>query len=391
MNKRDELLALVQNDTFGLLKTNTKKRELSANESALVSSFEEILHFIDEYGREPQSNISDINEYKLFSRLRAIKSDANKLKLLKKYDLIGLLNGEDIKEITLENIISDDSFGLLQTDVDTDIYNLKHVKPIDRIQPDYLARRTLCKDFSQYKEMFSSLHEELALKKRRLVKYRYSDLEVGKFYVLSGLLLYLKSTDGMIESYSYNSGERARFDGRTLCIFDNGTQSDMLFRSLDKAMQIDGYSISDKCILPDNGNSIIEDDVFNGYIYVLKSKNPNVQHIQDLYKIGHTTGSVAERIKNAKLEATYLFDNVEVVSTFRCFNIHSYNLEQTIHDFFSSVKLDIELWDKNKNVYRPKEWFRTKLQVVEDAIKLIISGGISDHVYDDRIQQIIRK
>jgi len=179
--------------------------------------------------------------------------------------------------------------------------------------------------------MFNILHEELASKKRRLIKYTSSDLNVGNFYALDGILFYLKSIEGDTNKYVFNSGERERFDGRTLCIFDNGTQSDMLFRSLDKAMQLDGYSISAK--INDSSideTSIDESDVLNGYIYVLASKNPDVKDFENLYKIGHTTGSVADRIKNAKKEATYLFYDIDIISTHRCLNIQSYNLEQTL-------------------------------------------------------------
>ena len=164
----------------------------------------------------------------------------------------------------------------------------------------------------------------------------------------------------------------------------------MLFRSLDKAMQLDGYSISSLMEFGDGESQISESDILNGYIYILKSRNPSVQNIDNLYKIGHTTGSVSERIKNAKHESAYLFNDVDIVSTFRCLNIHTYNLEQTIHDFFSRVKLDLELLDSNGNTYKPKEWFKVNLKVIEDAIDLIIKNTISNFIYDDKIQQIIK-
>lgn len=391
MKKRNELLDLIKNDPLGLLKTEPSRKNISEEDSILISSFEEIQSFIEEHGQEPKSNISNINEFKLFARLQAIRSDAKKVKILTKYDFGGILKGEEVKEITIEDIILDDTFGLLDDDVSSDIFKLKHVKSVERIKPDYLSRRKVCKDFSKYKDMFNILHEELGSKKRRLIKYVPTDLNVGKFYALDGILLFLKSIDGESIKFSFNSGERERFDGRTLCIFDNGTQSDMLFRSLDKAMQLDGYSISELIETKSNESGINQNDILNGYIYVLQSKNPEVQNIEDLYKIGHTTGSVADRIKNAKSQATYLFHDVEVISTYRCFNIQSYNLEQTIHDFFSAVKLDIELLDRDRNSYKPREWFKVSQSVIEDAIKLIISNEISEYIYDPEINQIIKR
>lgn len=393
MKKRSELVDLIQNDPFGLLKRDYVKKEVSENDSALINSFEEIQSFVEEHNCEPQSNISNMIEFKLFARLKAIRSDAKKIKILSKYDFGGLLKGNDIKEITIEDIISDDSYKLLgEEEENSEIFNLKHVKSIERIKPDYLSRRKICKDFSVYKEMFNILHEELASKKRRLIKYNSSDLNAGNFYALDGILFYLKSIEGDTNKYIFKSGERERFDGRTLCIFDNGTQSDMLFRSLDKAMQIDGYSISAKINDPSiDTTPIDESDVLNGYIYVLASKNPDVKDFEDLYKIGHTTGSVADRIKNAKKEATYLFYDVDIISTHRCLNIQSYNLEQTIHNFFSDVKLDIELFDNRNNIYKPKEWFKVSHDVIKDAIDLIVSNQISDYIYDKNVNQVVKK
>lgn len=392
MKKRSELVDLIQNDPFGLLKSDYVKKGISEDDSALINSFEEIQSFIEEHNCEPQSNLANMIEFKLFARLKAIRSDAKKIKILSKYDFGGLLKGNDIKEITIEDLISDDSHGLLGEEEDSEIFKLKHVKSVERIKPDYLSRRKVCKDFSLYKEMFNILHEELASKKRRLIKYTSSDLNVGNFYALDGILFYLKSIEGDTNKYVFNSGERERFDGRTLCVFDNGTQSDMLFRSLDKAMQLDGYSIS--ATINDASNKatpVNESDVLNGYIYVLASKNPNVKDLANLFKIGHTTGSVAERIKNAKNEATYLFNDVDIISTHRCLNIQSYNLEQTIHDFFSVVKLDIGLFDSRHNVYKPREWFKVSHEVIKDAINLIVSNTIKDYLYDPEVNQIIKK
>jgi len=392
MRKRSELIDLFKNDPFGLLKSDYIKKVISEDDSSLINSFEEIQSFIEEHNCEPQSNLSNIIEFKLFARLKAIRSDARKIKILSKYDFGGILKGDDIKEITIEDIISDDSQGLLGESEDSEIFKLKHVRSVERIKPDYLSRRKVCKDFLLYKEMFNILHEELASKKRRLIKYNSSELNVGNFYALDGILFYLKSIEGDTNKYVFNSGERERFDGRTLCIFDNGTQSDMLFRSLDKAMQLDGYSISaTNNNVTNEATPFDESDVLNGYIYVLASKNPNVKDLPNVFKIGHTTGSVAERIKNAKKEATYLFNEVDIISTHRCLNIQSYNLEQTIHNFFSLVKLDIELFDSRNNVYKPREWFKVSYEVIKDAINLIVSNKINDYLYDPDVNQIIKK
>ena len=392
MNKRSELLKLIDADPLGLLKVSESKSKLKNEDSVLVSLFEEIQEFVSENEKEPGANTENILEFKLYSRLRAIRSDARKVKKLLKYDFGGLFKGSEIKEITVDDIIADDPYNLLSVDNESDIFKLEHVKATDRIKPDYLSRRKVCQDFYLYKDMFNVIHEDLANKSRKLVRYSSNDLQIGKFYALDGIILFLDSIDGNKNTYTFSSGERERFDGRTLCIFDNGTQSDMLFRSLDKALQLDGYSIGEHVQLePQISASETTNDILNGYIYVLKTHNSKVVDITDLYKIGFTTGSVAKRIVNARKEATYLFSDVDVVATFRCFNIKTYELEQNIHQFFSALRLDIELLDNSNNTYRPREWFRVDYTIIEEAIQLILENQIAYYEYDPRVNQIVRK
>ncbi|MET3029171.1 GIY-YIG nuclease family protein [Flavobacterium sp. UW10123] len=390
MSKREQLLSLIKEDQFGLLKSNTSYRLKDEKDCILITSFEEIHAFVEENNREPQSNLNNMIEFQLYARLKAIREDAKKVRILKHYDFIGLLKQPEVKEITIEDILLDDPLGLLNDDSEKEIFNLKYVNPASRIKPDYLSRRKICPDFSNYHYLFTAIHDELSSKKRHLISYNPRDLKEGSFYVLDGILLFLKTVDGSNDSYDYKSGARERYDGRTLCIFDNGTQSDMLFRSLDKALQLDGYSISDLNTISVKSETVNDDDILNGYIYILKSLNPNVTHFKDLYKIGHTTGLVSERIKNARSQSTYLFHEVEVVSTFRCFNILSYNIEQTIHHFFSVVNLDIEMFNGNVS-YKPREWFNVPLKVVEEVIHLILTGKLNNYYFDPKINNLVER
>lgn len=391
MDTRQHLLDLIKDDPFRLLETKVKTiEEHSPKDRVLISSFEEINNFVEQNNREPRPEASNILEFKLYSRLKAIRSDSSKVKLLKPYDFHNLLN-ENVREMTIEDVIADDSLGLLETDADADIYQLRHVRPSDRIKPSYLSRRKICKDFSEYAEMFEEIHNQLCDKTRRLTIYSPSHLVEGAFFVLNGVVLLLQSIEGKKENFNFKSGDRIRFDGRTRCIFDNGTESDMLYRSLDKALQLDGYSISN--YESNNVNQLEEtdDDVLNGYIYVLKSKRPDMQKISDLYKIGHTTTTVQDRIKNAKNEPTYLCDEVIVVRTYKCLNIKSYNIEQTIQSFFNSVRLSVKLYDRANNVFEPKEWFTVPLDIIDEAISLMLNSTISNYIYDARIKQIVKR
>ncbi len=391
MSKRDELLRLLSKDPLGLLKVQDKEKHVSPERNALIASFEEIHQFVEDHGREPESNLNNAVEFQLYARLKALRKDPNKVKALQEYDFLGLFTRKDVKELSIEDVIAEDPFGLLDDDVDVDVFNIKHIKRFTRVNPEYLARRRICKDFSEYREMFAALHDELAFKHRRLVRYRPEELKVGRFYVLSGILVYLKSVSADKRMERFESGDRERLDGRTLVIFDNETQSDMLLRSLNKALQVDGYSISDAVPPADASTQVTVEDICNGYIYVLKSKSKRVEHIKNLYKIGHTTDLVSNRIRKAKQEPAYLYDDVQVVATYRCFNVKSYNIEQAIHDFFGSACLRLELQDGTGKVHKPQEWFIVELPNIEDAINLILTNRINEYVYDRDACQIVKK
>ncbi|APM50640.1 hypothetical protein BS615_18475 [Acinetobacter baumannii] len=84
---------------------------------------------------------------------------------------------------------------------------------------------------------------------------------------------------------------RTRKDGRTRTIFENGTESTMLYRSLAKALYNDGRIVSEtneqaNSNFYTNFGGITENDTSTGYIYILKShsKEPKIQSLEHLYK-----------------------------------------------------------------------------------------------------------
>ena len=384
-------MALLGEDPYNLLQSTESTRSTIGDEgSVLKNNFEDIVSFYEENGREPSSNLSNIYEYQLFCRLKVIRETPAMVKVLKPLDLYGLLN--DRREMILEEVIASDPLGLLQDSGDaSDIFELRNVKQAERIHPDFIARRKRCENFEQYKVLFDNLLQELETGKRRLAQYKSNELKEHGFYVLNGVLVYLSKVDGAVENYEFQSGDRERFDGRTMCVFDNGTCSEMLFRSLDKALQKDGYCISD--LINDNRMtvSVTDEDLSLGYIYVLKSLHPRLRNEKDIYKIGCTTTSVSERIKNANKEATYLYADVEIVETYRCYNISAYDVEQSIHSFLDSVRLDIDIPIQGGTIAKPKEWFNVKLEVIDEIVELLQNNTINSYLYDKRSGRILQK
>lgn len=392
--KKDKLSEIFESDLLGLLAVDEPKSSpTSPQDSRLIDSFQEISDFYETNQRCPELG-DDIGEYRLASRLAAIKKDPKKVKTLLPYDYYNLLESEETKSVSVEELISDDPLGLLDGDDEADsIYTLSHVKPSERLRPDYIAHRKVCKDFDLYEEAFQQIHDDLEHGRRRLVEFKEGDLHEGCYYVLRGVVLYLEKNLAVKQKIEYKSGAKVRREGRTRCIFDNGTESSMLYRSLGKALKLDGFCISDLIEQTDNSVRIDSSDVQNGYIYVLRSlsRAPQIRSIRNLYKIGYCSGDVTTRIKNAVHEPTYLMNDVEVVLTVRCYNLDVPYLEASIHSFFSNVNVYFEVRDDEGIMHYPKEWFTVPLNIIEEAIPLIVDKKIDGYRYDKTLQMIIQK
>lgn len=382
---------LTENDPLGLLISKPRERT-KVSGSVLLNNFEEIVNFFEERNREPQNSTVDIKEFQLFCRLKAIRNNASMVKELKDFDMYGLLKGDNISDIPFEDLLGNDPFNLLSGEYDDSIFTLNNVRKSDRISPEYISRRRFCQDFDKYRPMFESLRQDLEEGKRKLAVYSPQELAPNRFYVLGGIMLFLKSVEGTMSNYSFSSGERVRYDGRTECIFDNGTSSDMLYRSLDKALQKEGYAITD--YLEDQQElheGVEETDHAFGYVYVLKTHHAKLRRIPDVYKIGSTSTTVTERIKNAQNEPTYLYAGVDVIETYRCYNMGARELEERLHTFFDKVRLNINIPDERGAIISPREWFCVNIDAISEAVKLIIAGRIDNYVYDPQSRSIIAK
>lgn len=299
--------------------------------------------------------------------------------------------------------MNDDDFGLLDTDKDLSIFRYKHItKAEDRAEADFVAQRKPMKekDFKPYEEMFQKVHLEIKEVKRKILPFRNieKNLHVGNFYLIEGIMLYLESADLEQAQRELNSGNRIRIDGRTRTIFENGTYSNMLYRSLGKQIQNSGKlitntyeSMQDEFFV--NESLVKEDDIQTGWIYVLKSKstNPDILAIKNLYKIGFSTTPIEERIRNAKNEATYLFADVVKVAGYTCYNRNADKLERLLHRFFASVCLNIDLFTEQGQRLMPREWFVAPFEIIEEAIRLILSEEIINYKYDVENEAIVEK
>jgi hypothetical protein len=393
---------IFNDDDFGLLDSKAKTSTVKTDEDRLVDSFEEINLFFDKNKREP--NKSSMSEYGLMAKLKNFRENETQKKTLKPFDRHNLLGFVEMDKPTIDDILNeDDNFGLLDPDNDLDIFKFNHTpKPEDRAETDFVARRTAIKEkeFEQYETMFQKVHQEIKDGKRKIVAFKNVEqhLHKGQFYIVDGIMLFLENV--IFERNQENLGENTlrRKDGRTKTIFENGTLSNMLFRSLGKSLYNNGKMITEtndsyNQELFVNTGLVQEEDLQTGWIYVLKSKSTNteISSIKDLYKIGFASTSVDDRIKNAKNEATYLFAEVQKVSTYKIYNRNADKLESLLHRFFAKACLDIDLFNEKGQRLNPREWFVVPFEIIEEAIQLILNENIVNYKYDTANKRIILK
>lgn len=401
-------------DAFNLLEVKPTTRRIT-EEERLIQSFQEVNDFVEEYGRVPERG-NGFKERMLAARLDGLVQDSEKISVLSAFDTFGLLPVQEVLETefvtddvmnagveefdfaslevtSFDDLLNTDPFNLLGgiDDEQLQIFDTSNLPKLnkEREKTDFVARRKRCKDFDLYDPLFKAVHEELKSGDRKYVEFKAGSLQAGTFYIHKGVIFLLESIEVTRADHYKEDGTRVRFDGRTRCVFENGTESNMYLRSVEKMLYDEGSAIShpnrlNTEILLKNAHVVNESDQESGFIYVLKSKStdPVIRGIKNLYKIGVARTSVENRIKNAKDEATYLMADVHLISKVICYNLDAYKFEQLMHTFFAEVCLDIEVADKNGVKTKPREWFVAPLDVIEQAIDLFVSGEIVKYRYD---------
>ena len=262
---------------------------------------------------------------------------------------------------------------------------------IAKKKADYVAQHKLCENFEDYKPLFAKVHQELKEGRRSLVKItKTATLTAGRFYFVSGQMLLLEQIGEMKKS------SNSLPDARTRCIYENGTESDILLQTLRKNVVGDGYAISELQEEMDaqffNNSDITTEDKVTGYIYVLSSlsDNPLVKKEKNLYKIGFTTNSVEQRIANAEKDPTYLMAPVKIVATYKVVNMNSQMFEDLVHQLLMPVQFQVTVFDEQGKEHQPQEWFVVPLPVVDVIIKKIMDGTIVGYTYNPQ-QECLEK
>ncbi|MEO0948083.1 MAG: GIY-YIG nuclease family protein [Cyanobacteria bacterium J06641_5] len=377
-----ELLGELGIDTAPAQSTKRTPRE-----ERIIAGFEEIERFVVEHERLPQHGEDrDIFERLYAVRLERIRASEECLEVLRPLDSRGLLDAVDDASIAAD-VDCDDEALLASLGIDAaaedKITHLTHVRSRQEIKAaEEIAQRTLCEDFEAFKPIFEDVQRELDTGHRQTVKFQdNAEIRQGDLFVLDGQKVMVVDLG---EEFTSDYG---RPDRRLRVVYDNGTENDLLMRSLQRALNKD--KASRRITNPDLGPlfaSVEEaNDLPTGYIYVLRSKSDYpfiAENRSIIHKIGVTNGDVKKRIANATKDSTYLLADVEIVATFKLVNINRSSLESLLHKFFSDAQLELELKDRFGTLVKPREWFLVPLEVIEEAIEKIREGTLDQFRYD---------
>ncbi|MFV0297039.1 MAG: GIY-YIG nuclease family protein [Hyphomicrobiaceae bacterium] len=363
-----------------------KKKQVTRTlrEERIVAGFEDIQKFVAEHRRLPQqSEDGDIFERLYAVRLERLRGLPEAADLLADLDADGLLSGAEVTPVA-DDLDDDALLAALGVEVEASpITELKHVRSnAERKEAEDIANRQRCEDFETFQPLFEKVQRELDAGQRETRPFELkAEIQMGRFFIVEGQKAYVAE---MGEETLTDQGRR---DARLRVIFDNGTESKMLMRSLQRALNKDqaGRRITETVAGPLFSDAPEDGDSTTGTIYVLRSKSdhPMVSENRDLvHKIGVTTLGVEKRIAGAQLQPTFLMAQVEVVATYELYNINQTRLENLIHRIFGTAQLDIEIPDRFGRPVTPREWFLVPLFVIDEAVQKIKDGTITKFRYD---------
>ena len=365
-------------------------------EERIIAGFEEIQQFVTKHGRAPQHGEDrDIFERLYAVRLDRIRDQAECRELVAPLDSQELLSGayQEANGPDLDTLDDDALLAELGVEVAAPaITELTHVRSTaEKKAADEVAGRETCEDFAAFKPLFEQVQKELDTKLRETRPFEMkAEIERGRFFIVSGQKAYVAEKGETIIN------DQGRTDARLRVIFDNGTESHMLMRSLQRALNKDeaGRRITEPSAGPLFSDQTMDGDEASGTIYVLRSKSehPLVAANRELiHKIGVTNLGIEKRIAGAHLQPTFLMANVEVVATYELYNINRTKLEKLIHRIFEPARLDIDIMDRFGRPVTPREWFLVPMYAINDAVEKIKEGTISGFVYDPKQAQLTKR
>ena len=382
-------------DALGVEVAPLKTASRTPREERIIAGFEDILRFYQTHGRAPQHG----EERDIFERLYAVRLDQlRKLPeaetLLAELDTPGLLKGAEVAKIDVDALDEDAllaELGIEETaPTEGDITVLRHVRSsTEKRVADEVADRTTCKDFEKFRPLFEQVELELKSGIRKTLTFG-TDASVaeGNYFILGGQLAYVAKVGETIKA---PNGEN---DARLRVIYHNGTESNLLRRSLQRALYKDetGRRLSDLSMGPLFDDEVEPEDIETGTIYVLRSKSDHpfvAQNRELIHKIGVTGGKVETRIAGAENQATYLLSGVEIVATYKLHNINRVKLESLFHRIFAPAQLNLTIADRFGKEVKPREWFLVPLPVIDEVVQHLVNDTLTNKIYDIKKARLV--
>ncbi|MRR54172.1 MAG: GIY-YIG nuclease family protein [Deltaproteobacteria bacterium] len=372
-----------------------KKGGRSPREERIIAGFEEIQKFVEQYGHAPRhGEDKDVFERLYAVRLERLRALEESRALLLPLDHQGLLTGAEVVQAEPVETMDDDELlaeleGLVGS---SGITELRHVRTsAEKRVAEEISNRTACEDFNQFKPLFEKVKREVKSGMRQTRSFHtkaMDEIQRGTFFIVGGQIAYVAEVG---EEFTTQYERR---DSRLRVIYDNGTESNVLQRSLQRALHRDAAArfITDPSAGPLFSETFETDDIESGTIYVLRSMSTHPfisEHRELIHKIGVTGGHVESRIAKASLDATYLLAAVEVVATYKLAGINRGKLENLFHRLFAPAQLDLTIHDRFGHPVRPREWFLVPLHVIDEAVQRIREGSISSMSYDPKTAKLV--
>lgn len=389
----DELL-----NALGVEVAPLKGSSRTPREERIIAGFEDILRFHQTHGRAPQHGV----DQDIFERLYAVRLDQLR-KLPEAQTLLAPLDGPSLlagatpeaagTELDEDALLAE--LGVNGTPEPDDITVLRHVRSHAEIRAaEEIANRTRCKDFARFKPLFDEAEAGLKTGEWQTRPFgKDAGVEVGDFFILAGQTVYVAE---MGDPYKTPNAET---NARLRVIFSNGTESDLLLRSLQRALYKDAEGRTGRRLVKADAGPLFSDDwedgdIQSGTIYVLRSRSSHpyvVQHRELIHKIGVTGGKVETRIANAENESTYMLAGVDIAATYKLSGINRIKLEGIFHRIFAAAQLDLAIQDRFGKEVRPHEWFLVPLNVIDEAVQRIRDGSITNVRYDPASARLVEQ
>ena len=392
----DDILA-----ELGVDLTPKKVRARTPREERIIAGFEDIVRFREKHGRVPQHGEGrDIFERLYAVRLDRLCAQADCCELLADMDVHGLLDSATDAE-AIDDL--DDSALLAELGIEpeatSDITQLRNVRSnADRRAAEEVASARRCEDFAAFKPLFDQVQTDLEAAIRitrpfvRDLGMSKADIKLGEFFIVGGQLAYVAEVGEPIEA---PNGET---DARLRVVYSNGTESDLLLRSLQRALYKDegGRRITEPTAGPLFNSAkpadVEPDHLPTGTLYVLRSRSTHpiiVAHRDLIHKIGITGGTVEARIAGSADDATYLLAGVDVVAAYKLYDVNRPRLEALIHRVLDPVRFDVEIPDRFGKPVRPREWFLVPLPIVDEIVSRVVDGTLAGMTYDSKAAALV--